>query len=284
MFRENYEKAKAEAKLTEELINSVDPDTEYIANNEIYCKNCNTPRTCFGITQIVRCMCKCQKAEYEKKANEAKQKEREKRVERLKNASLLGERYQHTSFDQTDVHSANFKVVYDRFRKYSEVADEVLNRGIGIYLYGNKGAGKTHLTAALANALMEGLHGVVFTNFAEISEKIRSTFGTGRDSERAFMDKLAEIDFLFIDDFGTELLTKGEQDRWLQEKVFEVVNKRYNNKKPIIFTSNYSLLEMIDKRGLSDKTADRIFEVCELMKLEGESYRAKAKNKQARIF
>lgn len=284
MFKENYLKAKAEAKLTKELIDSVDPDNEYIANGEIYCKTCNTPRTCFGITQKVRCMCNCQKAEYEKKMNEAKQKEREKRIERLKDASLLGERYRDTSFDKTDVHNANFKAIFTRFKKYSEVADEVLNRGIGIYLYGNKGTGKTHLTAALANALMESLHGVVFTNFAEISEKIRSTYGSARDSERAFMSKLADIDFLFIDDFGTELLTKGEQDRWLQEKVFEVVNKRYNNKKPTIFTSNYSLLEMIDKRGLSDKTADRIFEVCELMKLEGESYRLKAKGQAERIF
>ena len=98
------------------------------------------------------------------------------------------------------------------------------------------------------------------------------------------MNKLANIDFLFIDDFGTELVTKDGEDLWLQEKIFEVINKRYNNNKPIIFTSNYSLVEMIKDRGIAEKTVDRISEMCETMKLEGKSYRLKAKSQRAKLF
>lgn len=160
----------------------------------------------------------------------------------------------------------------------------MLDQGIGIYMYGPKGTGKTHLTACIANELMSKYYSVLYTNFTEISKTIRGSFGSRNESEAAFMNKLANIDFLFIDDFGTELVTKDGEDLWLQEKIFEVINKRYNNNKPIIFTSNYSLVEMIKDRGLAEKTVDRISEMCETMKLEGKSYRLKAKSQRAKLF
>ena len=89
---------------------------------------------------------------------------------------------------------------------------------------------------------------------------------------------------MFIDDFGTELVTKNNQDLWLQEKVFEVVNKRYNNNKPIIFTSNYSLRQLIEERGIADKTIDRINEMCTILKLNGDSYRRKVKDEREDLF
>lgn len=62
------------------------------------------------------------------------------------------------------------------------------------------------------------------------------------------------------------------------------MNKRYNANKPIIFTSNYSLAEMVKNRGLADKTVDRISEMCEVIKLDGKSYRLKAKEQREKLF
>lgn len=270
--------------LTEDLAKTLNEKEEYIKDGDIYCKNCHTRRTCFGFTRKVRCICKCQEEKMIKEKEEEKRKDRLQRIERLKTASLLGERYKNVSFDSTDVYSPEFEVVYNRCRKYCEVADQVLNRGIGIFLYGHSGTGKSHITACMANKLMEGYYSVLYTNFAEISKAIRNTFDKKGETEQDFMDKLANIDFLFIDDFGTELLTKDDQDLWLQEKVFDVINKRYNNNRPIIFTSNYSLKQLSTERGLAAKTIDRIAEACEPMILNGKSYRAKAKSKNESIF
>jgi DNA replication protein DnaC len=63
-----------------------------------------------------------------------------------------------------------------------------------------------------------------------------------------------------------------------------VVNKRYIDNKPIIFTSNYSLKELIENRGMADKTIDRIVEMCEVMKLEGQSYRMTAMREREKLF
>lgn len=270
--------------LTPKLIESVDNAEEYIKDGDIYCKECNTPRTCFGFTKKVRCLCECQSKKYEEQKEQERRAERLRQLEKLKVASLLGERYKNVTFGKTDMDNDDFVKVADRARKYCAAAGKVLEQGVGIYLYGAKGTGKTHLTACIANELMSNYYSVLYTNFSEISKSIRATYGNRGESEQAFIDKLATIDFLFIDDFGTESVARDGDDLWLQEKIFEVVNKRYNANKPIIFTSNYSLADMIKNRGLADKTVDRISEICEVIKLDGKSYRLKAKQQREKLF
>ena len=270
--------------LTQALIDTLNDQEEYIKDGDTYCKECDTPRTCFGFTKKVRCLCECQSKKYEEQKELDQRAERLRQLEKLKVASLLGERYKNVTFGKTDMDNPDFAKVADRARNYCAAAGKVLAQGVGIYLYGAKGTGKTHLTACIANELMSNYYSVLYTNFSEISKSIRATYGSRSESEQAFIDKLATIDFLFIDDFGTESVARDGDDLWLQEKIFEVVNKRYNANKPIIFTSNYSLADMIKNRGLADKTVDRISEICEVIKLDGQSYRLKAKQQREKLF
>lgn len=275
---------KENNKLTQAMIDSVNDAEEYIRDGDIYCKNCDTPRSCFGFTKKVRCLCECQTKKLAEQKELEQRAERLRQLEKLKVASLLGERYKNVTFGKTDMSNEDFAKVADRARKYCANAGKVLAQGAGIYLYGSKGTGKTHLTACIANELMSNYYSVLYTNFSEISKSIRATYSSRGESEQAFIDKLATIDFLFIDDFGTEAVARDGDDLWLQEKIFEVVNKRYNANKPIIFTSNYSLADMIKNRGLADKTVDRISEMCEIIKLDGQSYRLKAKQQREKLF
>ena len=267
------------------LLDTLNEEEEYIKEDLIYCRNCNTPRMCEGLFgRMVRCICKCQAEERDRQEELEMQKEKQRRIEKIKRTSLLGEKYKDVSFDNTDTSNPDFYKIYARCKRYCEVAHKVLDKGIGIYLFGTKGTGKSRLTACMANELMNNYYTVLYTNFSEISKYIRGTFNKSNETEYDFLERLTNIDFLFIDDFGTELVTKNDQDLWLQEKVFEVVNKRYNNNKPIIFTSNYSLRELIEERGVADKTIDRINEMCEVMKLEGISYRKSVKDQREKLF
>ena len=45
--------------LTQALIDTLNDQEEYIKDGDIYCKECDTPRTCFGFTKKVRCYCEC---------------------------------------------------------------------------------------------------------------------------------------------------------------------------------------------------------------------------------
>ena len=202
-------------------------------------------------------------------------------VKKLKKASLMGERYHGASFGKTEIgHNNSFDQAFIRCKRYCEASHEVFKEGMGIYLFGDTGTGKTHITACMANELMNQRYQVLFTNFFEISKIIRSTFGKSSVSESDYINQLASIDFLFIDDLGTERVQSNENDLWLQEKIFDVLNKRYNNKKPTIFTSNNSLQELISERGFMQKTVDRIAEMSTaILKIEGASYRLKIREK-----
>ena len=254
-------------------------DGDYYKDGLLYCGNCNTPKQCY-VEILKRNMptpCKCSR-EKEKQEQDYKEKiKKQRQIDRLRKASLLGEKYQNALFENTKTaHSREFENIYNRCKKYCENADKVLENGIGIYLFGDKGTGKTRLTACMGNELMENYHTVLFTNFSEIK---RSIF-----KDDKYIDNISSIDFLFIDDFGTEKIKKGDEDLWMQEKIFEVINKRYIDNKPIIFTSNYSLMEMMKERGLAERTADRIIEMCEAIKLTGESYRATTMRNRERLF
>ena len=253
-------------------------EDEYEKEDVIYCKSCNTPRTTvvdvLGNKRVVRCICKCQAEKRDREQKIQEEVEKQMRIKKLQEASLLSERYKNVTFDNCITgENESFDIAFKRCKRYCENSDEIINKGYGIYIYGDKGTGKTHLTSCMANELIKQYKQVLFTNFFEISKSIRSTF-KGKGNEIDLINKIANVDFLFIDDLGTEKVTKEGEDTWLQDKIFEVINKRYNNMKPTIFTSNYSLQQLVQDRGLLDKTVDRILEMSTvILKIEGRSNR-----------
>ena len=248
----------------------------------LYCTKCHTRRSTiepvpmFGkrMPVICECMKEAERKEEEKKA----QQEKMDKLDKLRGASLLGDRYKDTTFDKTDLdRPTDFQKAFQRCRKYCQIPDQALENGYGMYIYGDSGTGKTHLTACMCNELMSHMHQCLFTNFFEISKLIRSTWN-GNTASEDVIRRICEVDFLFLDDLGTEMVTKNGEDNWLQGQVFDIINKRYNNRKPTIFSSNYSMNELITDRGLMKKTVDRIGEMSTAMiKLSGESYRRKGK-------
>ena len=271
--------------ISELILNLIPMNTEdtYVGEDGLlYCTKCHTrrctkdPVPLFGKRMPVTCDCM--------REEERKEKEREAQAKKLmmldkiRGASLLGDRYKDTTFDKTDMNRPeDFQKAFQRCRKYCQIPDQALEHGYGIYIYGDSGTGKTHLTACMCNELMSQMHQCLFTNFFEISKLIKSTWNGNADSENV-VRRICEVDFLFLDDLGTEILTKNGEDNWLQGQVFDIINKRYNNKKPTIFSSNYSMNQLITDRGMMAKTVDRIGEMSTAMiKLSGESYRRKSK-------
>ena len=269
--------------LNKQNLTSSQPNVnEYEKDGLIYCSKCNTPKQTIinfmGKPKKVRCSCKCEAEEFERLQVEQIAREKQIQIESLKINSLLGKRYANASFETSDISSDNFKRALDRCKKYCEVADEVLANGYGIYIYGNSGTGKTHLTACMCNELISQLRQCLFTNFFEISKSIRATFNSRSDTEERLIERISNVDFLFIDDIGTERLQNNGEDTWLQEKIYDIINKRYNAKKPTIFTSNYNLNELVAERGMLEKTAERVLEMSNaIIKLDGLSYRRRIK-------
>lgn len=226
------------------------------------------------VPEIRRVTCKCDiwdKESYEKREREtAKQNQ----IKELKKSSLMGQRYVDCSFKTTEVIIPQFKGAFDLCHVYAMESASMKDQGKGLFLYGNPGCGKTHLISCMANYMTENLHACMFTNVSEILKSIKSTFKNSyQDTEKKIMDRLSNVDFLFLDDFGAVQFQRNDEDTWAQEKVFDVINARYNKKLPVIITSNYSIEQLLENRGVHQRTIDRIKSTCTILRVTAPNYR-----------
>ena len=123
---------------------------------------------------------------------------------------------------------------------YQRCLDYARNPEGWLLLRGGYGCGKTHLAAAIANhRLSEGEMAILVT-VPDLLDFLRATFAP--DSEVSFDERLQQIktaSLLILDDFGTESGTP-----WAQEKLFQILNYRYNSRLPTVITTNYELEEI----------------------------------------
>jgi DNA replication protein DnaC len=112
-----------------------------------------------------------------------------------------------------------------------------------LILIGGYGCGKTHLAAAIANERIALNQPALFVNVPDLLDHLRATYspssGVSYD-ERFEMVRTAPV--LILDDLGTENTTP-----WAGEKLYQILNYRYNAQLPTVITSNHRL-EEIDVR------------------------------------
>lgn len=258
---------------------------EYLTEKyELVCKKCGEKRYFQKENFVVVCSCKCQ---IEADKERERKQELEQKMERLKNlkaVSLLGKRYKEASFEKLDLNrEEEFIQAVERCKKFCERWEQVQAKGLGIYLYGVHGTGKTLLTACIGNKLLEKGVAVLFTSFLEIARVLKDKYSRN-ESVLVFMQNLEQVDLLILDDIGTEVIVKSTKEKsWLQEKIYEIINARYVQKKSIIFSSNESIQDLHIKCGMESKTIDRIGEMSTVrLEIKGTSYREKNRQKEHR--
>jgi len=105
---------------------------------------------------------------------------------------------------------------------------------------GVNGCGKTHLAAAIANYRLAQGKPVLFVVVPDLLDHLRSTFSPdSRISFDEFSEKLKETPLLILDDFGEQSATP-----WAQEKLYQLINYRYNARLPMVVTTCLSLDEI----------------------------------------
>ena len=133
---------------------------------------------------------------------------------------------------------------------------------LGLLLWGGVGTGKSFLAGCIANALMEQEVPARMTNFARILNGSLS----GRND---VVDKLCRYPLLIIDDFGMERGTE-----YALEQIYNIVDSRYRNRKPLIVTTNLTLDEIRHPQDTAHaRIFDRLLEMCVPISCIGVSLR-----------
>jgi DNA replication protein DnaC len=176
--------------------------------------------------QAIRCQCKEQQLEERDRLN----------LRRLSNLDPFRDK----TFESFDSRRSG-NGIQEAYKEARNFAKDPLG---WVIFRGGYGCGKTHLAAAIANAAEKNGIPVIFAIVPELLDHLRSTFAPSSDMPYdELFDKIREVQLLVLDDFGAENGTA-----WATEKLFQLINYRYNYGMPTVITTNDRLLTRVDER------------------------------------
>lgn len=261
-----------------------------ITNEGIKCAFCNKKLKPIGLDYLYANVdqnaieyerCDCSKAiefwkEYDLKQNE-KEKQRKYRniINKIYKDTYIKKRLQKCNFENFNITDDNKKVL-ETIKKYTELSikDEMKN---GIIIYGNIGYENTHLAASIANRMIENNKIVLMERTSAITDKIKDSFNKNFTTDAEIIELYSNIDMLIIDDFGSETISK-----WALEKLYKIINNRYENELPIVITTRYNkeelMNQMADENGeLAEVFIQILYKMCYGVSLIKDDSNAKEK-------
>jgi DNA replication protein DnaC len=150
----------------------------------------------------------------------------------------------------------------------------------GLLFAGAPGTGKTHLAVAVLRLLLTRGHEGIFFDYQNLLDRIRAGYNEtlGTSNREAYVSAL-ETEILLLDDLGAHRVTD-----WVEDTVTAIVTHRYNQRKPLIATTNLLDPEMGVSGGdkpagaapaykttleerIGERARSRLFEMCRVIRM-----------------
>lgn len=245
----------------------------------VICGKCGTPRQKFISIDdpmpgnpshksdlLVTVMCKCELEEEERQKREKQAAEDMAKIRKLRDASLMDEKFRSASFDSLIVTKHNERNLA-LCKRYAAKFDQMLQKNQGLIFWGDVGTGKSLAAACIANCLMDRGVPVMMTSIVELLKAIEKR----EMSESEILARMNSAQLVILDDLGAERSTD-----YALEKAYNIIDSRYRKQLPMILTTNLTMAEMkaeVDIRYT--RIYDRVFESCYPMQFTGPSWRKK---------
>jgi len=155
-------------------------------------------------------------------------------------------------------HPTAFRIV----KRYMDTMTARLERGDGLWLYGNKGTGKTTLAYLVAATAARAGHTVLSWNTITLLNDLRESFDADSTQRtQDIVDAACSVDLLQLED-----LSAARPTEWTLEQLYLVINRRYEEQRAIVITSDLPDGEAPDPDRLAEhigpRTHSRIIEMC----------------------
>lgn len=169
-------------------------------------------------------------------------------------------------------------------KKYLKKSKEVVSDGIGVYLWGANGTGKSHLMNCCFKELLKKKHKVRIYSMDEIVDKFTSSWYSDED-KKDLDNVLRNIDFLGIDEFGKNVDKDGNPVYLpdLVKRVMEsVIRYRVQMQKPIWFASNTDpkFVKEVFSEDIASLLNEAVIAVC----VRGNDFRKEIQRKNKNKF
>ena len=195
-----------------------------------------------------------------------------KQIDKLFQNNNLGKRQLNSTFENYKITNKN-KKAYENAKNY---ANKLINGETdkGLFITGTYGVGKTYLASCIANEVIKNENTVVFGTLIQLLDYIKDTYKDSDISDKEYLNLYSSVDLLIIDDLGKEKPTE-----WVLEKLFLIVNNRYNNYLPIVITTNYNRNQLRERLCINknysivDSIISRLYEMCGGIEIKDDDHR-----------
>jgi DNA replication protein DnaC len=148
--------------------------------------------------------------------------------------------------------STSVRFAFNAAQRYAERPSR------GILFAGAPGTGKSHLAAAILQAVNVEAH---FVGVPMLMRALRDTFNASGRSETDIIDELVRVPLLVLDDIGAE-----RSNGYAEETLYLIIEQRSAAKRPLIFTTNKLVSETSGpaqlQEYLSERTHSRVKGLC----------------------
>ena len=157
-------------------------------------------------------------------------------------------------------------------RRYVENFPEMREKGLGLFLVGISGTGKTYTAAEIINALCDrGIH-CLLTSFADIVLELLSM---NRERRLSYIDEICRHDLIVFDGYGAEPSTY-----FSDMNIMEIVEICYNKQVPIIVTTSLTQEQLMEGNATRQTILSRMKERCYFLTLGNVKRRNKLANER----
>ena len=142
----------------------------------------------------------------------------------------------------------HMKNTYEYCKDYAE---NFTTDSQGLFMYGKTGLGKTHLSLAIANEVINRGYDVYYGSVQSIMDKLEAEHFGRLPREDSIKDDILDCDLLIIDDLGAEFATQ-----FTNAELYNILNSRMLSSLPTIISTNLDMKDIADK--YSQRVASRI--------------------------
>ncbi len=244
------------------------------------------------VIQIIRIDCECERKTKEAEATRIRQEQIATGSKHIRDCwlknSKLPKRLQSCTFE-------NFIPSNAQMAAFKTAISFNPNNGehTGIIFSGGVGCGKTHISAAIANNILTTRQinderavkaasdnwetaetPVLFISVTNLLRELRKSYDDSQSSESDVINRYKCTGLLILDDLGAE-----KSNDWASDRLFEIIDHRYNECLPIVITTNCVPAEL--KKRIGDRLFDRLRSMCYFVAIADESHRTTAKQPNA---
>ncbi len=212
-----------------------------------------------------RCTCDKSKEYWKEKDKQDAEEQKRKRFRNMINViykqNYVGRKYQELNFENFSIDLNNKNAVKMANDYINKNKDKILSNGL--IIMGESGVGKTHLAAAIVNKLIENDKIVLMGRLTTLLDMIKETFRDNTKSENELIELYSNVDMIIIDDLGTEKISS-----WALEKLYTIIQNRFENGLPIIITTRFDKKGLISRfsysndQDLIDATISKLYQMC----------------------